>query len=441
MKNAWLYIAVGFAWFTTAFAGDWPQLGGPARNNISTETGLADSWPSSGPNVLWEKTVSDGYSGPTIKDGKIYLIDHEGDDSILRCLALSSGEEIWNYSFSDPGKMSGGKFAGTRGNPTVTDDAVYLVTGHGTFICMDLRTRQVKWMHHLLKDYGNKLHQFGVVQAPFIYKNMVLVAPNTKEAGAAAYDTTTGERLWVSSGLGDHAYITPQVVEFCGQEMVLAVGSKQETPKPRRRQPGAGPEEPVAPPMAGHITGLSLKDGSVLWDYTGWQCDSAIPAPVLLSDNRLFITGDYGAGSAMIQVVRDGPGFAAREIYKTDAVGAQLQPPIQVGDHFFIGSNGNGRKDGLVCFSLDGKLEWRTKDIEGAPNFERGPFILADGKLILLDGKSGILYLVKADASGYKQLAAAQMVKENSMAWAPLALSGGKLLVRDWNTLKCVDLK
>ena len=189
------------------------------------------------------------------------------------------------------------------------------------------------------------------------------------------------------------------------------------------------------------MVGLSPKDGSILWDYTDWRCHMAIPHPVALSGNRLFITGGYKAGSAMIRVEKAGEGFAVKELYKTDEVGSQLHQPIRVGDHLFIGSNSNSRKDGLVSFSLDGKLEWRTKEIDGAPNFERGPFILADGKIAILDGKTGILYLVKADPSTYTELASAPMVEKNDMAWAPLALSNGKLLVRDWNTLKCVDLK
>jgi hypothetical protein len=82
------------------------------------------------------------------------------------------------------------------------------------------------------------------------------------------------------------------------------------------------------------------------------------------------------------------------------------------------------------------KVLWETEVSDGYS----GPSI-KDGKLIILDGKTGILYLVKADPAEYKQLACAKMVEENDMAWAPLALSEGKLLVRDWNTLKCVDLK
>ncbi|WP_372846751.1 hypothetical protein, partial [Pontiella sp.] len=208
-----------------------------------------------------------------------------------------------------------------------------------------------------------------------------------------------------------------------------------------RRRDEPAQEEPKKELAPGHVVGLSPRDGSILWDYTGWSCDYAIPHPVLLPDNRFFITGGYDAGSVMIQIVKKGADFAVKELYKTDDVGAQLHQPILAGDHLFIGSNSNSRNDGLASFSVAGKLAWRTKDIDGAPNFERGGFILADGKLIMLDGKTGMLHLVKADPSKFQLMASAEMVEANDMAWAPLALADGLLLVRDWNTLKCVDLR
>ena len=423
------------------FAGDWPQFCGPNRDNISTETGLADSWPDSGPKVLWETEVHDGYSGPAIKDGKVYLIDREDDNSLLRCLDLDSGKELWRVSFSDVAEMKGKKFAGTRGTPTIADDVAYLVTGYGTFACIDLKTKKVKWTNSLLKDYDNALHQFGIAQSPSLYENMVLVAPNSKAVGVAAYDRESGKRAWVSPGLGYHAYISPRVETICGQDMVVAVGSSEKEQRSKRRKGKDDQPEPKKELAPAHVVGLSPKDGSILWDYTDWRCHMAIPHPVALPDNRLFITGGYDAGSAMIQIVKKGSGFEVKELYKTAEISSKIHQPIELKNHLMMVSNTNNGKDGLACCNLDGEFKWRTKDVEGAPNFDLGSIILADGKLIILDGKTGILHLVKADPLEFDLLASFKMVEKNDMAWAPLALFGGKLLVRDWNTLKCVDLK
>lgn len=441
MKAAVSIAIGGIACAVSIQAADWPQYAGINRDNISGETGLAEAWPAGGPKVLWETGVHDGYSGPSIVDGKAYLLDRTEDTSLLRCLDMKTGDELWVVTVEDPGEMKGKKYDGTRGTPTVVDDAAYLVTGYGTFVCVDLKSKKVKWQHNLVEDYKSELHMFGIAQSPALYGDSVLVAPNTPEVGVAAYDANSGERIWTSKGLGFHAYASPRVEKVCGRDMVIALGSSEKAPRSSRRKKEDGESAPPKELAPSHVVGLSPRDGSVLWDYTGWRCDGAIPHPVALPDNRFFITGGYGAGSAMIQIVEKGDGFEVRELYKTDEVGSQLHQPIAVGDHLFIGSNSNSRKDGLASFSMEGKLIWRTKDVDDAPNFERGSFIMADGKLICLDGKTGRLHLLKADPAEYTELASADMVESNDMAWAPLALSDGLLLIRDWNTLKCVELK
>jgi hypothetical protein len=81
--------------------------------------------------------------------------------------------------------------------------------------------------------------------------------------------------------------------------------------------------------------------------------------------------------------------------------------------------------------------------------------ILADGLLLATDG-SQTLYLVEPDPSGFKPLASAMLLGEGGSGsendplasrvggrtqnWAPLALSDGKLLIRDQTKLKCVNV-
>lgn len=435
---------LGVLVFVVASAGaaDWPQYGGMNRDNISGETGLADSWPEQGPAVLWETAVHDGYSGAAIRDGKAYMIDRREQESLLRCIDMDSGKDLWVVAIDDPGEMKGAKYEGTRGTPTITDNFAYLVTGYGTLACIDLELKMVRWKHHLLTDYEMELAQFGIAQSPFVAGNMVFVSVNSKDVGVAAYDRKTGTRLWVSKNLGMHAYASPNVVTVCGQEMVIALGSCEKAPRPsRRKKKKEENPKPKKEPAPGHVVGLSLKDGTILWDYTGWRCHAAISYPVSLPGNRFFITGGYNAGSAMIQIEKNGDEFVVNELFKSDEVGAQIHQSIRVGDYLYVGSTSNRRKDGLASFSLDGQLLWRTKDIDGAPLFERSPFILADGKLIALDAKSGTLYLLKADPLQYTEVSKAVLLKKGDMSWAPMALSDGKLLIRDWNVMKCINLK
>lgn len=191
------------------------------------------------------------------------------------------------------------------------------------------------------------------------------------------------------------------------------------------------------------VAGLSLEEGSVLWTYDGWQCQIPIPYPTLLPDDRLFITGGYRAGSAMIQVRRDGDDFAAATLFTTDECGSQIHQPLYYDGHLYVNSNSNEREDGLMCLTLDGKVKWKTRDARlrwfSSPTFERGPLLLADGLIFNLDGRSGVLHLVEPSPDEYKELARAEVLGGRQI-WAPMALSRGRLLVRSQSELKCLDV-
>jgi outer membrane protein assembly factor BamB len=144
----------------------------------------------------------------------------------------------------------------------------------------------------------------------------------------------------------------------------------------------------------------------------------------------------------MIQVAKGPAGFEVKELFKRDhdTCGSQIHQPVLYKDHLYMHSNSNEGEHGMLCLSLDGEVKWRTVDTPGLPRFERGNLLLADGLIFALDGKTGVLHLVEPSPEGYKELAQTKLFESREM-WAPMALSDGKLLVRDQTTLKCLDVK
>ena len=76
MKIARLVLIAGLLLFGLSVeAADWPQFRGPARNEISEETGLLKSWPKDGPKLVWTyENAGLGYSGPAVVGNRIYLM-------------------------------------------------------------------------------------------------------------------------------------------------------------------------------------------------------------------------------------------------------------------------------------------------------------------------------------------------------------------------------
>lgn len=425
-KKANVTLLCGFAVLVLAAVAvaDWPQMAGPDRNNISAETGLARTWPESGPPVLWTVPLGGGFASPSILDGKVYLLDRVGEEQDkLRCFDLETGEELWHYAYDAPGSVS---HDGSRTAPTVAGNRLYCVGLFGHFTCLDLTTRQPVWSKNICSDFGVDTPKWGVAQAPSLYKNLVIVAPQAPDAFVVAYDKDSGEIVWKTKELGGVGYSTPVIVTLCGVDQAVMINA------PPREDAGTG-----------SVNGISLEDGSLLWSYHNWQCKIPIPYAMALPEDRLFITGGYRAGSAMIQLRREGERFTVRELFRTDACGSQIQQPLFYQGHLYVNSNSNEREDGMMCLTLDGSILWQTRDKSQAffsTTFERGPLMLADNLILNLDGKRGDLYLIEPSPEGYKELAKAHVLDGRSL-WSPMALSRGRLLVRSGEQLKCLEVK
>jgi outer membrane protein assembly factor BamB len=202
----------------------------------------------------------------------------------------------------------------------------------------------------------------------------------------------------------------------------------------------------------GNVVGIEPLTGKILWQYDKWNCHISVPSAVDAGEGRVLITGAYNAGAALIKVEKKADGsYGVTELYKTVEFGAHTQPPILYNGYFYAQYTTNERRDGMVCMSIDGQIKWKTGR---SPTFNKGGSILADGLLLSTDGSTK-LYLIEPDPSGFKLLASAEVLREggtdtndplasrvggSTQNWAPLALSDGRLLIRDQSRLKCVKV-
>jgi outer membrane protein assembly factor BamB len=438
-----------------ASAADWPQYLGPNRNSISTEKGLMRSWPTNGPQVLWSAPVGIGFGGPVVKDGKVYLLDRDnkvGDN--LRCLNFSDGKELWKYAYDAPGNVM---FPGSRSVPTVDGKYVYSCGHNGDLYCIDINTHKPVWNKNVWTDFGGKAAGdssdgasvaekfpiWAITQCPLVYGDLVIVASQAPQAGVVAYEKLTGKVKWTTPSLGYVGYVSPAIVKVDGQDHVVMV-TPSTNPFQRTR-----PDENEK----GKVVGIEPLTGKILWRYTNWYCHVSVPSAVDAGDNKVLIVGGYELGATMIKVEKQSDGsYGTTELFTTKEFGDQTKPPVLHKGHFYAQYGTNNRNDGMVCMGMDGKIMWKTKR---SPEFNKGSMILADGLLLATDGAQ-TLYLIEPDPSGFKPLASAMLLAEagtgsendplasrvggRTQNWAPLALSDGKLLVRDQTKLKCISV-
>ncbi|MBN1832415.1 MAG: PQQ-like beta-propeller repeat protein [Deltaproteobacteria bacterium] len=418
MKNyrAIVIISVLFA-TSQVVASDWPQYLGPKRNAVSEEKGLLRSWPEGGPKVLWTIPLGEGFGGPAVSEGKVYIYDRVDDKiNVLRCFDLMTGNEEWTFSYEAPGSFS---YGGSRSVPTIEGNRIYVCDIMGNFHCVDKNTHKALWYKNIWTDFEDTdLPLWAIAQNPLVYENMVIIASQTQEAGLVAYDKQNGNIIWKTTKLpGDAGYVSPRVVRINNEDQLVMISAS--------RNEGS----------IGAVCGFNPKNGDPLWSYE-WKCKTPIPNVTEIGHNQLFVTGGYKAGGALIQIEKHGRSWAAREIMFSKEFGTHVHPAIFYRGHLYSQCTNNQVRNGFMCMDLKGNIKWKTgRD----PNFDKGGYILADDMLISSDGEK-MLYLIEPTPTEFKVLAKAELL-DTKQAWAPLALSDGKLLIRDQKQMKCVLLK
>jgi outer membrane protein assembly factor BamB len=427
-----------FAFISNISAQDWPQFLGPKRNSTSDQKGIIRTWTEQGPEVLWIANVGLGYGGPVIKDGKVYLLDRDdktGD--IMRCFDLSSGKELWKFSYNAPGSVM---FPGSRSVPALDGNFVYSCGHNGDLYCIDIKTQKPVWNKNIWTDFGGtKLPIWAITQCPLIYGNLLIVLSQAPDAGAVAYDKLTGKIVWRTPNLGNESYASPSIVKIDGKDQIAFVISSTNP---------IGHRE--LPQTKGRILGLEPATGKILWEYNDWVCHISVPSAVDAGDNKVLVVGGYEHGAVMIKVDKKTDGsYGVTELFKHNDFGDHTKPPILYNGYFYAQFSTNGKRDGLACMNMDGKVMWKT---ERSPLFDKGSMILADGLILASDGRTA-LYLIEPSPTGFKPLASAEVLKgagntanapatsspgSSSQNWAPLALADGRLLIRDQSRLMCV---
>ena len=268
------------------------------------------------------------------------------------------------------------------------------------------------------REFGATVPPWYNGQCPLVEKGRIILAPG---GGALliALDAKTGEILWKSPNprgwTMTHVSVIP--MDLKGRRTYVYCGK-------------------------GGVAGIDAEDGRLLWDTTDWKIGIAtVPSPVVLPDNRIFLSGGYNAGAVMLrieknqqEVQQEGPPYRAKTVFRLKAkeFGSTQQTPIFFDGHLF---GVRERDKQLVCLDLDGNEIWKS----GARHkFGLGPYLVAD-RLIFLLNDEGHLTVAEMSTDRFRPLAGAQVLDGHD-AWAPMALADGRLLLRDLTRMVCLDV-
>ena len=405
--------------------GAWPCFRGPNHDGVSPDaTPLAREWPSEGPKVLWSVPMGLGYAGAAVARGRVYVLDYDEarEADALRCLSLADGQEIWRRWYEIPIVSDHGM---SRTTPAVGEKHVVTLGPMCHALCVDAETGDFRWGIDLAKDYGTIVPKWYTGQCPLIDGGRAILAPGGKDVLLMAVECdSSGTVAWKTPNPAGwrmtHSSVIP--MDFAGRRMYVYCAS--------------GGVAAVAAQ-----DGKAWKAGDVLWQRDDWQVPFAnVPSPVVVGDGLVLLSGGYGGGSMLVRLAEDGDRLKSEVVWrleKSKEFGSEQQTPVFYDGHIFgvLPKEARSLGEQLVCMDTAGKHAW-TSGRTG--RFGLGPYLVADGLLFIMDD-SGLLTMAEASAGGYKPLAKAQVIKGHE-AWAPMALAGGRLIVRDIKQMVCLDV-
>ena len=86
---------------------DWPQFLGPQRLSQATPRDLDLDWSDADPEVLWAAPIGEGYGGPAVKGGEVFMLDRDGEvGDVLKVFDLETGETLWSSAYEADGKLN-----------------------------------------------------------------------------------------------------------------------------------------------------------------------------------------------------------------------------------------------------------------------------------------------------------------------------------------------
>ena len=397
-RGALALVLLSLAFASTTLAADWPQFRGPQANGTAPDEGINKNWVQKPPAEMWRISLSDrGFTSPSVAAGKVFIIDHVEDNDVVRALDFSTGKELWQFTYADPGKE---KYGFAKAAPTFADGKLYTFSRKGLLHCLDADSGQLIWSKDAVADLGGKVPDWHYSGSPVVDGDKLIIVHGGPEHNVIALNKDTGETLWTGGNADPISYPTPLIATIRGIRQYVVT-------------------------TAGTIIGVDPDTGQVLWRAI-WRARNPvnIADPVVVGD-ALFATTSYKLGCGLIDVTDEG----GKVRWANKELQAHFNSPVLHEGHIY----GIGDPGYLVCLDPEtGDLRWKQ------PGFEKGGVVLVDGVVIAVNGKDGDVVMVEATPEAYKELGRIKPL--GSRSWTPPVIANGKLLIRNTRALVCLDL-
>ena len=384
---------------TALAAAEWPQWRGPARDGVSSETGLLAAWPKGGPRLIWRVTgLGEGYSSLAVAGGRVFTQGQRGSRQFVMAFDASSGARVWEAAIG--GVFSESQGNGPRATPTVDGLHLYALAADGGLACLEAASGRVVWSFNILQKFGGRNIPWGISESPLVDGDRVIVTPGGRGASLVALNKHDGSLVW-RSGNEQPGYSSAVVAETGGVRQIVALTGEA-------------------------AVGVRADNGQALWRYPRVSNDTANIATPIVRDGLAFVSTDYGTGGALLKLGAQG----VTEVYFTGNMKNHYSSSVLVGDVLY-GFNGSI----LTAMRFGtGEVLWRDRSVG------KGSVIYAEQRLYVLS-EDGALALVEARPNRYVEVSRFDIPAGRYPTWTPPAIANGVMYVREQDQLFAFDIR
>jgi outer membrane protein assembly factor BamB len=393
----------------------WTQWGGPHRDFMSDSTGLASSWPASGPKRLWSRSLGEGHSSVLVENGRLYTMYRQitrqptvAHEEVVAALDAASGKTMWEFTYpAPPNGIQFDQGFGPHSTPLIVGNRIFAASSRSELFALDKTTGKRIWSHDFVKEYNAPLTGRGYSGSPLLYNGTIIVTMGGANQAVAAFDQASGKLLW-KNGYFVWAPASPILIDVDKQAQLVVFGGDI-------------------------VAGMDPATGRELWRHphkTDWGLN--ITTPVWVAEQHLLLVSSaYGVGTRALELRQSGGKTTVTEKWHSQRMRVHIGTVIPLGQHAY-GSSGDFGPAFISAIDLEtGQVAWQDR------SFARAQLLYADGKMIVLD-EDGVLGLATVSPQGLKVLAKASVLKH--LAWTPPTLVGTTLYIRDRQTLSAFDL-
>jgi outer membrane protein assembly factor BamB len=386
----------------------WTQWGGPHRNFQTEASGLKDTWPASGPRVVWKRPLGEGYSSPSVENGVLYTMYGKPGEEVVIAANADTGKTVWEHSNpmtfrSDAPDQGNGPYA----TPLIAGDRVFTAGVAGRLQCFEKKSGKLLWTQELWESHRGSRMMYGYASSPIAFRDMVIAPVGGRGKALMAFNQADGKVVWSGSDFGN-VYSSPILINLGGLEQLVAL-------------------------MDGAVFAVNPHNGDRQWQVPFQANYSiAVATPLWGPGNLLFVSSEYDGGSKVIELQRDGQQTKATELWSSPRLRLHHGNAMRIGDTIYFSSGGKGSQAILSAVDVrSGKIQWQQRSIQKAT------FVWADGKLITLD-QDGNLMIAHPSPQDFKISAQAALL--TNLSWTPPVLVGTRLYIRDRRNMMAVDL-